>query len=138
MSYDQTTKDIEATIGTMPGFMKAGIPQDVLVQMWPIMKKYVLGQSTIPQKYREMIALASAATMKCPYCEAFHRGAARMYGATEEELKEVGALVGQTTFWSSVLHAQNYDINAFMKEFQAIGEHLTKQASATISTPSIK
>jgi len=118
--------------------MKEGLPQDVLVQMWPIMKKYVLGQSTIPPKYREMIALASAATMKCPYCEAFHRGAARMYGATEEELKEVGTLVGQTTFWSSVLHTQNYDIDTFLKEFQAIGEHLTKQASATVTAPSVK
>jgi len=56
MSYTQTTKDIEATIGSLPGFMKEGLPQDVLVQMWPIMKKYVLGQSTIPPKYREMIA----------------------------------------------------------------------------------
>ena len=61
-----------------------------------------------------------------------------MYGATEEELKEVGTLVGQTTFWSSVLHAQNYDINTFMKEFQAIGEHLAKQAAATITSPSVK
>ena len=138
MTYEETTKDIEATIGTLPGFMKEGVPQEVLVQMWPLMKKYVLGQSTIPPKYREMIALASAATMKCPYCETFHRGAAKMYGATDEELKEVGTIVGQTTFWSSILHTQNYDINTFMKEFQAIGEYLSKQNAATIATPSIK
>ena len=138
MSYEQTTKDIEATIGALPGFMKEGLPQDALVQMWPIMKKYVLGQSTIPPKFREMIALASAAAMKCPYCQAFHRGAARMYGATEEELQEVGTLVGQTAFWSSVLHARNYDVNTFLKEFQAIGEHLAKHTSATTTTASVK
>ena len=138
MNYEQTAKDIEATMGILPSFMKQGVPEDVLTQMWPIMKKYILGQSSIPPKYREMIALASAATMKCPYCEAFHRGAAKMYGATEEELKEVGILVGQTTFWSSVLHAQNYDISAFMKELQAIGEHLTKKTpSTTVATSSI-
>lgn len=134
MSYEQTARDIETTLGAMPGFMKQGVPEDVLVHMWPIMKKYVLGQSTIPPKYREMIALASAATMKCPYCEAFHRGAAKMYGATDEELKEVGILVGQTTFWSSVIHAQNYDMNTFMKEFQAIGEHLSKPQQATATS----
>jgi hypothetical protein len=61
-----------------------------------------------------------------------------MYGATEDELKEVGTIVGHTSFWSSVLHAQNYDINTFMKEFQAIGEHLTKQTSATITADSVK
>jgi hypothetical protein len=40
----------------------------------------------------------------------FHKGAAQMHGATDEELAEVTAIVGQTTFWSNVLHAQHYDI----------------------------
>ncbi len=34
-----------------------------------------------------------------------------MHGATNEELAEAVAIVGQTTFWSNVLHAQNYGIN---------------------------
>lgn len=81
-----------------------------------------------------MIGLAVAATLKCPYCEAFHRGAAKMNGATDEELAEVGAITGQTAFWSSILHAQNYDLNVFMKEFQAMGEHLSKQPKAAATT----
>ena len=131
MTYEQTIRDIETSFGAVPGFMKEGVPEDVLAQMWPIMKKYMLGQSSIPPKYREMIALASAATMKCPYCEVFHRGAAKMYGATDQELREVGALIGQTTFWSSALHAQHYDMDNFMKEFQAIGKHLSKPRQET-------
>jgi hypothetical protein len=51
-----------------PGFFK-GEPQDVLVQIWPVMKRYMLGELKIPSKYREMIGLAVAATLKCPYCE---------------------------------------------------------------------
>jgi alkylhydroperoxidase/carboxymuconolactone decarboxylase family protein YurZ len=35
------------------------------------MKKYELGDSLIPQKYREMIALATAAAMKCPTARPF-------------------------------------------------------------------
>ncbi len=50
-----------------------------------------------------------------------------MNGATDEELAEAAAIAGQTTFWSNVLHAQHYDINTFTKEFQAIGEHLSKK-----------
>lgn len=38
---------------------------------------------------QEMIELAVAATIKCPYCETFHKGAAQMNGATDEELAEV-------------------------------------------------
>lgn len=126
MSNDQTRSEMEQMFGSFPGFF-TGVPQDVMAQMWPIMKKYIFGQSEIPPKYREMIGLAVAATLKCPYCETFHRGAAMMYGATEEELKEVGTITGQTAFWSSVLHAQNYDINTFTKEFNAIGERLSKK-----------
>jgi AhpD family alkylhydroperoxidase len=133
MSYDQTRREMENMFGSFPGFFK-GVPQDVMVQMWTIMKRYIFGQSVIPPKYREMIGLAVAATLKCPYCEAFHKGTAKMNGATDEELAEVGAITGQTAFWSSVLHAQNYDIGTFMKEFQAMGEYLSKQTKTAATT----
>lgn len=125
-SYDQVRNEIEGTFGIFPGFFE-GVPKDVMAQMWPIMKKFIFGESVIPPKYREMIGLAVAATLKCPYCEIFHRGAAKMNGATDEELAEVGVLAGQTSFWSSILHAQHYDIDKFTKEFNAIGEHFAKQ-----------
>jgi AhpD family alkylhydroperoxidase len=130
MSYEQVRSEMENTFGTMPGFFQA-VPKDVMTQMWPVMKKYIFGQTAIPPKYRELIGLAVAATLKCPYCEAFHRGSAQMNGATEEELAEVGVLAGQVAFWSSVIHAQHYDMNKFMKELQAIGEYAAKQQAAT-------
>jgi alkylhydroperoxidase/carboxymuconolactone decarboxylase family protein YurZ len=65
--YEDTLKEIKKAFGFVPGFMTA-IPKDVLVQDWPLMKKYQLGESKIPQKYREFIGLAVAANIKCPYC----------------------------------------------------------------------
>ncbi len=44
MSYEQTRNEIERTFGSVPGFMN-GMPNDVLVQMWPIMKTYTFGQT---------------------------------------------------------------------------------------------
>ncbi len=91
-----------------------------------------------------MIGLAVAATIKCPYCEIFHRASSKMNGATDEELAEVGALVGQVTFWSSILHTLNYDMDTFLKEFKTMGEHLAKQqqqhqsATANTSTTTAK
>jgi hypothetical protein len=49
--YEDTLQDIKETFGIVPGFMKA-IPKDVLMQDWPLMKKYQLGESKIPAKYR--------------------------------------------------------------------------------------
>ena len=60
MSYDNTLKDIENTFGTVPGFMKK-TPKDILPQRWPLFKRYQIGESVIPQKYREMMMLAAAA-----------------------------------------------------------------------------
>ena len=126
MSYQQTVKEIENTFGSVPEFFK-DTPQDVLTQMWSLMKKYELGDSVIPQKYREMMALAAAAAMKCPYCQTFHKEVAKMYGASEAELNELAVIVAQTSFWSAILHTQNYDMNKFVQELQAIGEHMSKK-----------
>src|SRR6266704_4321605 len=43
---------------------------------------------TIPQKYRELIAIAVACTTQCPYCIEAHSEAAKAAGATREEVVE--------------------------------------------------
>ena len=128
MNYEETVKDIENTLGMLPGFMR-NTPQDILPQMWPLFKKYQMGTSIIPQKYREMMMLAAAAATKCPYCQTYHKEVAKMYGATIEELNELAVIIGQTSFWSNVLHTQNYDYDTFVRELQQIGEHLGKQSN---------
>ena len=125
MDYQQTRDDIEKTLGSVPGFFD-GVPQDMLVQMWPLMKMYAPGKSVIPAKYRELISLAAATALKCSPCETYHDAAAKTSGATEQELVEVRAIVGQVTFWSSMMHTINYDMGAFLKEFQAMAGRFTK------------
>ena len=128
MSYEETVKEIENTFGMLPGFMR-NTPKDILPQMWPLFKKYQMGTSIIPQKYREMMMLAAAAATKCPYCQTYHKEIAKMYGATVEELNELAVIIGQTSFCSNVLHPQNYDYDTFVRELQQIGEHLAKQSN---------
>ena len=125
--YDETLKDIKKTFGFVPGFMK-GLPQDVLMHDWPLRKKYTLGESKVPAKYRELLGLAVAANIKCPYCQLFHKSVAQMYGATPEEFAEIAFLASYTSRWSSMIHAQHYDYDTFAKETQQIGEYLSKGA----------
>ncbi len=124
-TYEDTLEDIEKTLGIVPGFMKA-LPEEVLVQEWPLFKKYNFGETEIPAKYRELMGLAVAANIKCPYCQLFHKGAAQMNGATEEELAEIVFLASYTARWSAIIHAQHYDYNTFAREFEQIGEYLKK------------
>jgi AhpD family alkylhydroperoxidase len=124
-TYEDTLKDIETSFGIVPGFMKA-LPADALVHDWPLMKKYVLGASNIPAKYRELIGLAIAANLKCPYCQLFHTGVAKLHGASDEELAEIYFLASFSSRWSAIIHAQNYDYDTFEEEIHKIGAHLSK------------
>ncbi len=125
--YERTLDDIKKTLGLVPGFMK-GLPKNVLVAEWPMFKQYQIEESVIPPRYRELMGLAVAANIKCPYCQLFHREAAKMMGATEDELAETALLSGWVAFWSSMIHAQHYDYEVFEQEVQKIGAHLQKTA----------
>lgn len=126
--YEETLKDIEETLGILPGFMKE-LPEMVLIHEWPLFKKYNFEDTEISAKYRELMGLAVAANIKCPYCILFHKGAAQMNGATEAELAETVFLASYTARWSSILHAQNYDFQKFKEEFEQIGEYLQNKMS---------
>ncbi len=126
--YEDTLEDIRGTLGIVPGFMKA-LPRDALVNEWPNFKKYELEETEIPGKYRELIGLAVAANIKCPYCQFFHTAAAKMNGATDAELAELAFLASLTSRWSAMIHAQHYDYNTFVKETEQIGAHLQKAMS---------
>ncbi|UCD40586.1 MAG: carboxymuconolactone decarboxylase family protein [Candidatus Bathyarchaeota archaeon] len=105
------------------------VPADVLVAEWPLFKNYVLGESKVPAKYRELIGLVIAANIKCPYCQLFHKSAAKLRGATDEELAEATFLASFSSRWSAMIHAQHYDYDTFEKEVHQIGEHLKKAMS---------
>src|SRR4030067_88825 len=104
------------------------IPPDVLEHEWEPLKKYALSESKIPAKYRELIGLAVASSIKCPYCIHFHTRAAKMNGATDEEIAETAFLTRFTTGWSSILHAADIDLEHFKKQFAEVEENMSKHA----------
>lgn len=127
-NYDETRAEIEESLGIVPEWFER-LPEEDFVNEWPTFKRYVLGESTIPGKYRELIGLAVAANTKCQYCEHFHTEAAKMHGATEEELSELSYLASITARYSAMLHAMEYDLDTFKSETAAIGTHLQAQAA---------
>ncbi len=127
MNYSETLKDIEKTMGIVPGFMKA-LPEEALIHDWVLWKKYSWEKSEIPEKYRELMGLAVAANIKCPYCQVMHTALAKYHGATDEELREIYHLASLTSRWSAMIHAQSYEWEKFQKEAEQIGKHLAKTA----------
>ncbi len=128
-TYDETLDDIEESLGIVPGYFEALDEQD-LVNEWPNFKRHGLEETAIPAKYKELIGLAIAANIKCPYCQLFHREAAKMHGATDEELAEISFLASWTTRYSALIHAQHYDFDTFETEFHQMADHLQAQVAA--------
>jgi AhpD family alkylhydroperoxidase len=125
--YKQTLTDIKKTMGLVLDQFTA-IPPEALPHEWAEMKMFSFGETKIPAKYRELMGLAIAASIKCPYCIHFHTRAARMNGATDEEIAETAMLTRFTTGWSSILHVANIDLEEFKKQFAEVEEYMKKQA----------
>ncbi len=123
---ESTLEDIKKTMGIVLDQFKK-IPPDVVPQEWAEMKKYSFGETKIPAKYKELMGIAIAATIKCPYCLYFHTKAAKMNGATDEEIAETAFLARFTTGWSEMIHAVGIDLEAFKKQVNEIETYLTKK-----------
>ena len=58
----------------------------------------------IPQKYRELMALAVACTTQCPYCLDVHTRAAKKAGATRAEVAEASMIAAALRAGAAVTH----------------------------------
>jgi AhpD family alkylhydroperoxidase len=58
----------------------------------------------IPQKYRELIALACSLVTQCPYCIEAHVKSAMKLGATTEEIAEVSFMASALLAGSGYAH----------------------------------
>jgi len=127
--YDETVTEIEETLGIVPGYMEA-LPEEDLVNEWPNLRRFLFEESAIDPKQRELVGLAVAAAIGCEYCRHFHKGAAQLHGATEEELATLSFLASYTPRYSALIQAQDYDIDVFKREVEEIAAHLQSEMAA--------
>jgi AhpD family alkylhydroperoxidase len=119
--------EMKETLGLVPSFFKS-IPDQYLDYEWQMFKKLELGETLIPNKYKELMGLAIHAETKCVYCTLFHTEAAKLFGATEEEIQEAVHFAKMSIGWSVYLNGMRTDYDEFTKEFTQMGDFLkTKQ-----------
>ncbi len=125
-----TDRDIEETFGLVPEFLRR-VPDYLLPTEWASMKSLQLSDETaIPPKYKEMIGLAVSGATRCRYCVYFHTEAARLFGATEDEINETALIAKNTMGWSTYLNTLQFDYDAFTTEFDQITAHIREQMAA--------
>jgi AhpD family alkylhydroperoxidase len=128
-SRAEVEQDMRQFLGLVPSFFKR-IPDQFLDQEWTLFKELGLGETLIPNKYKELIGVAMHSETKCRYCTLFHTEAAKLFGATEEEIQEAVHYAKFTVGWSVYLNGMREDYDQFAEELQQIGRHFSQQAGA--------
>ncbi len=119
-SAQATYRDIEQTLGTVPGFFKQ-VPEGSIAGAWSEMKSLQLNPKTkLDGKTKELIGLAVAAQIPCQYCIYFHTAAAKANGATEQEVREAVAMAAVVRHWSTVLNGTQTDFAAFKQDTDTV------------------
>jgi AhpD family alkylhydroperoxidase len=120
--------EIKETFGLVPSFFSR-IPDEVLDLEWELMKRLELGETLIPNKYKELIGVAVHSETKCRYCTLFHTEAAKLFGATDEEIQEAVHFAKFTVGWSVYVNGIQQDYDQFADEMQQITGYLAEQAA---------
>jgi len=128
-----TYRDIEQTLGSVPGFFKA-FPESGIAGAWTEFKSVQLNPKTrLDGKSKELIGLAVAAQIPCQYCVYFHTAAAKANGATDEDVREAVAMAAIVRHWSTVLNGMQIDLATFKRETDTVLRLAAEKAKASKS-----
>jgi AhpD family alkylhydroperoxidase len=126
MSRATVEADIRETLGLVPEFI-AEVPDYLIETEWSSFKALMLSETAIPNKYKELIGLGVSGATRCKYCTYFHTEAARLWGATDDEINEAALVAKNTMGWSTYLNTRQFDYDRFVQEFDQIAEHVREQ-----------
>jgi AhpD family alkylhydroperoxidase len=129
MTRAEVDRDIEETLGLVPTFFKT-VPDYLIESEWQSFKSLELAETAIPNKYKELIGLAVSGATRCRYCAYFHTEAAKLFGATDEEVNEACLIAKNTMAWSTYLNAMQFDYDQFKEEFDRSVEYVREQMAA--------
>jgi AhpD family alkylhydroperoxidase len=115
----ETTKrvrdEIRQTFGNVPSWVNE-MPETGLEGFWTLMRDFQLAETAIPNKYKELIGLGVSGATRCKYCALFHTEAAKLFGATDEEIREAAMMAAHTMAASTFVNAMQVDYDTFRRE----------------------
>lgn len=136
-SWEKAQKEMKEMMGSVPVMFKK-LPDNVRVNAWELFKSINNPRTTIPSKYGELIGLAVAAQIPCDYCVVAHTELAKLFGATDKEIKEAVSKGAETRFWSTILNGNltETDMEAFKTDWKKTIKYMKAHPAVDISAQS--
>lgn len=126
---DATYSDIRETLGSVPTMFSV-FPESGIEGAWNEFKAVQLNpKSALDGKTKELLGLAVAAQIPCSYCIYFHTAAAKLNGATDEEIRETVAMAAIVRHWSTVLNGMQVEEATFRQEVDELLARAAKTAT---------
>jgi AhpD family alkylhydroperoxidase len=131
MATANTRAEMREMLGLVPGFFES-LPEALLDSEWESFKLIELNETAIPNKYKELIGIAVSGATRCRYCAYFHTEAARLFGATDEEINEASLMAMHTMAWSTYLNAIQYDYDRFVQEVDQVTAYIEEKVATPV------
>lgn len=126
---DATYSDMRETLGSVPTMFSV-FPEAGIEGAWNEFKSLQLNpKSALDGKTKELLGLAVAAQIPCHYCIYFHTAAAKLNGASDDEIRETVAMAAIVRHWSTVLNGMQVDETTFRKETDELLARAAKAAA---------
>lgn len=121
-SWNKAQAEMKTMFGTVPT-MFTNLPVHMRVSAWEWFKAAGNPDAPIPPKYAQLIGLAVASQIPCQYCVYVHTKQAKMYGATDEEIRDAVEQAAFVRHWSTVENGiPPVDFESYKSEWDGIFE----------------
>lgn len=128
---EDVKREVTEAFGFVPSFLLALPPTEQRL-WWSTMRDFQLSDKTaLDGKVKELVGLGVASQIPCHYCVLFHTEAARLNGATEQEIQEAIFMAGVTRLGSTILNGAAIEPSTFDKELRDVIAYVKKQQGAS-------
>lgn len=125
MARDGVEREMKDLLGTVLLAFER-IPDEFVDSEWDLLKRVQFGETLIPNRYKELVGVAVAAVLRCPYGAVLHSEVARLHGATDAEVAEAVHHAKFLSGWSAHMSGLQVDLATFATEVRQITEHLAR------------
>jgi AhpD family alkylhydroperoxidase len=118
--------EMEELAGTALGVLDR-VPDELVDAEWRRLRQWLFHETLIPSRYKALIGVAVAASLRCPYAARLQSELARVHGASEAELAEAVQHAALGAGWGVRLSGLEVSPADFAAEVEKVVGHLARR-----------